>query len=75
VEVVAEVVFNLAFRAVSKSPTVYFAVAPFAVFAPLFLLWARNRYAGLTARTTLYLYLAEGIDGLFPCVCAHLARS
>jgi len=42
VEVVAEVVFNLAFRAVSKSPTAYFAVAPFAVFAPLILLWARN---------------------------------
>ena len=46
-EVVAEVAFNLAFRAVSKSLAVYFAVAPFAVFAPLLLVWARNRYAGL----------------------------
>ncbi len=45
--VAAEVAFNLAFHAVSKSPVVYFALAPFAVFAPLVLVWARNRYAGL----------------------------
>jgi len=44
---VAEVSFNLAFRAVSKSPAVYFAVAPFAVFSPLLLVWASNRYARL----------------------------
>lgn len=44
---VAEVAFNLAFRVVSKSPAVYFAVAPFVVFSPLLLVWARNRYAGL----------------------------
>jgi hypothetical protein len=44
---VAEVAFNFAFHAVSKSPAVYFAVAPFAVFSPLLLVWARNRYAGL----------------------------
>jgi len=44
---VAEVAFNLAFRAVSKSPAVYFAVAPFAVFSPLLLAWARNTHAGL----------------------------
>src|SRR5208282_4156719 len=42
---VAEVAFNLAFRAVSKSPAVYFVVAPFAVFSPLLLVWAGNRFA------------------------------
>jgi hypothetical protein len=40
---VAEVAFNLAFRAVSRSPAVYFAVAPFAVFSPLLLVWATSR--------------------------------
>ena len=44
---VAEVAFNLAFCAVSKSPAVYFAVAPFAVFSPLLLVWAKDGYAGL----------------------------
>jgi hypothetical protein len=42
--IAAEVAFNLAFRAVSKSPTVYFALAPFAVFAPLLLLWAWSSF-------------------------------
>jgi hypothetical protein len=37
---IAEVAFNLAFCTVSKSPAVYFAVAPFVVFAPLLLLCA-----------------------------------
>jgi hypothetical protein len=32
---------------VSKSPAVYFAVAPFAVFSPLLLVWAKDGYAGL----------------------------
>ena len=45
--IAAEVAFNLAFRAVSKSPAVYFAAAPFAVFSPLLLVCARNWYAGL----------------------------
>ena len=44
---VAEVAFNFAFRALSKSPTVYFALAPFVVFSPLLLVWARNTFAGL----------------------------
>jgi hypothetical protein len=42
--IAAEVSFNLAFHAVSKSPTVYFAVAPFAVFAPLLLLCAWSSF-------------------------------
>ena len=41
---VAEVAFNLSFHAVSKSPTVYFTVAPFAVFAPLLLLCAWSSF-------------------------------
>ena len=44
---VAEVAFVILFRCVSRSPAVFFAVAPFVVFAPLLLVWARNMYAGL----------------------------
>ena len=43
----AEVGFVLLFHGVSKGPLVFFSFAPFAVFAPLLLLWARNTYAGL----------------------------
>jgi hypothetical protein len=39
---VAEAAFVLLFHSVSRSPLAFFAVAPFAVFSPLFLLWARN---------------------------------
>jgi len=45
--IAAEVAFVLAFRAVSKSFVAFFALAPFVVFAPLLLVWARNRYARL----------------------------
>jgi|SRR5271157_145147 len=39
---VSEAAFYFLFRAVSDSPTVFFALAPFAVFSPLILVWARN---------------------------------
>ena len=44
---VAEVAFVILFHGVGRSPAVFFAVAPFVVFAPLLLVWAGNRYAGL----------------------------
>jgi hypothetical protein len=44
---VAEVAFVILFQCVSRSPAVFFAVAPFVVFSPLLLVWARNRCARL----------------------------
>jgi hypothetical protein len=40
----AEIVFNVAFHAVSKSPVAYFAFAPFVVFSPLLLLCAWSSF-------------------------------
>ena len=40
--VVAEVAFVLLFHGVSRNPVVFLAVAPFVVFSPLLLVWARN---------------------------------
>jgi hypothetical protein len=41
--IVAEVIFFFLFHGVSKSPLAFFAIAPFATFAPLIMVWLHDR--------------------------------